>query len=248
MAGHSKFKNIMHRKGAQDKKRSKIFSKLAKEITVAAKLGTPDPDMNPRLRTAVQAAKAQNMPNANIERAIKRSQDAGGENYEEVRYEGFGTGGVGVIVETLTDNRNRTAGEVRATFSKHGGNLGETGAVSFMFDRVGAIEFAGEAGSAEEVFEAAIEAGADDVESSGDGHTIYCDADALHEVAKALEASLGEPRSAAIAWRPQNAIELDDKSGETLLKMLEALEDSDDVQNVYANFEVSDALMEKLGA
>ncbi|MDA7947227.1 MAG: YebC/PmpR family DNA-binding transcriptional regulator [Hyphomicrobiaceae bacterium] len=248
MAGHSKFKNIMHRKGAQDKKRSKIFSKLAKEITVAAKLGAPDPDMNPRLRTAIQAAKAQNMPNTNIERAIKRSQDAGGENYEEVRYEGFGAGGVGVIVETLTDNRNRTAGEVRATFSKHGGNLGETGAVSFMFDRVGAIEFAPEAGSADDVFEAAIEAGADDVESSEDGHNIYCDADALHEVAKALEVSLGEPRSATIAWRPQNAIELDDKSGETLLKMLEALEDSDDVQSVYANFEVSDALMEKLGA
>lgn len=248
MAGHSKFKNIMHRKGAQDKKRSKIFSKLAKEITVAAKMGAPDPDMNPRLRTAIQAAKAQNMPNANIDRAVKRSQDAGGENYEEVRYEGFGTGGVGVIVETLTDNRNRTAGEVRSLFSKHGGNLGETGAVSFMFDRVGAVEFDAGIGSAEAVFEAAIEAGADDVESSDDGHTIYCDAESLHDVARALENTLGEPRSANIMWRPQNAIELDDKNGETLLKLLEALEDSDDVQNVYANFEVSDALMEKLGA
>jgi YebC/PmpR family DNA-binding regulatory protein len=248
MAGHSKFKNIMHRKGAQDKKRALVFSKLAKEITVAAKMGTPDPDMNPRLRTAIQAAKAQNMPNANIDRAIKRSQEAGGENYEEVRYEGFGTGGVGVIVETLTDNRNRTAGDVRATFSRYGGNLGETGAVSFMFDRVGAVEFEAAAGSAEAVFEAAIEAGADDVESGEDGHTIYCDAESLHEVAKALEGTLGEPLSAAMMWRPQTAIELDDQAGETLLKMLEALEDSDDVQNVYANFEVSDALLEKMDA
>ncbi len=248
MAGHSKFKNIMHRKGAQDKKRSKIFSKLAKEITVAAKLGTPDPDMNPRLRTAIQAAKAQNMPNANIDRAIKRSLEAGGENYEEVRYEGFGTGGVGVIVEVLTDNRNRTAGEVRSIMSKHGGNLGETGSVSFMFDRVGTVEFDADAGSAEAVFEAAIEAGAEDVESGDDGHTIYCDAESLHDVAKALEEALGSPRGAAITWRPQNAIELDDKAGETLLKMLEALEDSDDVQSVYANFEISDAVMEKLSA
>jgi YebC/PmpR family DNA-binding regulatory protein len=248
MAGHSKFKNIMHRKGRQDAKRSKVFSKLAKEITVAAKMGTPDPDMNPRLRLAIQAAKAQNMPNANIERAIKKSEDAAGENYEEVRYEGFGSGGVGVIVEALTDNRNRTASDVRATFSKFGGNLGETGAVSFMFDRVGALEFAPEAGSADAVFEAAIEAGADDVESSEDGHTIYCDAESLHDVSKALEARLGEPRSANIVWRPQNSIELDDSAGESLLKMLEALEDSDDVQSVYANFEISDLLMEKLGA
>jgi len=248
MAGHSKFKNIMHRKGRQDAKRSKVFSKLAKEITVAAKMGTPDPDMNPRLRLAIQAAKAQNMPNANIDRAIKKSEDAGGENYEEVRYEGFGTGGVGVIVEALTDNRNRTASDVRATFSKHGGNLGETGAVSFMFDRVGMVEFDASAGSPEAVFEAAIEAGADDVESGEDGHTIYCDAESLHDVAKALEAALGEPRSATITWRPQNSIELDDSAGETLLRMLEALEDSDDVQNVYANFEVSDAVLEKMSA
>ena len=248
MAGHSKFKNIMHRKGRQDKKRAKVFSKLAKEITVAAKLGTPDPDMNPRLRSAIQAAKAQNMPNANIDRAIKRSQEAGGENYEEVRYEGFGTGGVGVIVEALTDNRNRTAGEVRAIMSKFGGNLGETGSVSFMFDRVGAVDFDPQAGSAEAVFEAALEAGAEDVDSGDDGHTIYCDADALHEVAGALEGALGAPRGAAITWRPQNAIDLDDKAGETLLKMLEALEDSDDVQSVYANFEISDEVMDKLSA
>jgi YebC/PmpR family DNA-binding regulatory protein len=248
MAGHSKFKNIMHRKGAQDKKRGKIFSKLGKEITVAAKMGAPDPDMNPRLRTAIAAAKAQNMPNANIDRAIKRSQEAGGENYEEVRYEGFGAGGVGVIVETLTDNRNRTAGDVRSIMAKHGGNLGETGAVSFMFDRVGAIDFATDSGSADDVFEAAIEAGAEDVESSDDGHTLYCDADALHDVTKALEGTLGAPLSAAIMWRPQNSIELEDKAGETLLKMLEALEDSDDVQNVYANFEISDEVMAKLEA
>jgi YebC/PmpR family DNA-binding regulatory protein len=248
MAGHSKFKNIMHRKGAQDKKRGKIFSKLGKEITVAAKMGAPDPDMNPRLRTAIQAAKAQNMPNVNIDRAIKRSQEAGGENYEEVRYEGFGVGGIGVIVETLTDNRNRTAGDVRSIMAKHGGNLGETGAVSCMFDRVGAVEFSADAGSADEVFEAAIEAGAEDVDSSDDGHTIYCGADALHEVAKGLESTLGAPVSAAIIWKPHNSIELDDQAGETLLKMLEALEDSDDVQNVYANFEVSDAVMEKLGS
>ncbi len=248
MAGHSKFKNIMHRKGRQDKKRAKTFSRLAREITVAAKLGTPDPDMNPRLRTAINAARALNMPNANIERAIKRSQDAAAENYEEVRYEGFGAGGAGIIIEALTDNRNRTAAEIRAIMLKHGGNLGETGAVSHMFDRVGAVGFTASAGSADTVFEAAIEAGADDVDSSDDGHTIYCNADALHDVARVLEGTLGAPESAAIVWRAQNAIALDDESGETLLKMLEALEDCDDVQNVYANFEVSDAVMEKMGA
>ncbi|MCG8560280.1 MAG: YebC/PmpR family DNA-binding transcriptional regulator [Hyphomicrobiales bacterium] len=248
MAGHSKFKNIMHRKGAQDKKRSKIFSKLAREITVAAKLGSPDPDMNPRLRTAVQAARAQNMPKDNIDRAIKKSQEAGGESYEQVRYEGFGIGGVGVIVEALTDNRNRTAGEVRSTFSKHGGNLGETGSVSFMFERVGAIEFDAGTASADDMFEAAIEAGADDVESGGEGHTLYCDAESLHEVAKALEETLGEPHSAQIVWKPQNSVQLDDANGEKLLRMLDALEDSDDVQQVYANFEVSDDVIEKMSA
>lgn len=248
MAGHSKFKNIMHRKGRQDKRRSKMFSKLAKEITVAAKLGTPDPDMNPRLRTAVQAARAQNMPKDNIERAIKKSQEAGGESYEEVRYEGFGTAGVGVIVEALTDNRNRTAGEVRSIFSKNGGNLGETGAVAFMFDRVGAIEYDADVATADAMFEAAIEAGAEDVESGGDGHTLYCEADSLHDVVRGLEQTCGDPRSAAIIWRPQNAIELDDEAGEKLLRMLDALEDSDDVQNVYANFEMSEEVMEKLSA
>ncbi len=248
MAGHSKFKNIMYRKGAQDKKRSKMFSKLSKEITVAAKLGTPEADMNPRLRSAIAAARAQNMPKDNIERAIKRSQESDEANYEEVRYEGFGAGGVGVIVEALTDNRNRTASEVRMMFSKHGGNLGETGAVSFMFDRIGEIQFDEDAASAEAMFEAAIEAGADDCNSDEDGHILYCDAESLHEVAKALEDRFGEPRSARIIWRPQNAIELDDDKGEKLLRMLEALEDSDDVQNVYANFDVSDAVIEKLSA
>ena len=246
MAGHSKFKNIMHRKGRQDAKRSKIFSKLAKEITVAAKLGAPDPDMNPRLRLAIQAARAQNMPKENIERAIKKSSDANSENYEEIRYEGFGAGGVGVIVETLTDNRNRTASEVRAIFSKAGGNLGETGSVSFMFERVGAIEYDSEVASADDMLEAAIEAGADDCTSGEEGHQIYCEPEALHEVAQALEARFGAPRSSAIIWRPQNTVPLDDETGEKLLKMLEALEDCDDVQNVYANFEISDALMERM--
>lgn len=248
MAGHSKFKNIQFRKGAQDKKRAKLFSRLAKEITVAAKMGMPDPDANPRLRTAIQAARAQNMPKDNIERAIKKSQDAGGENYEEVRYEGFGVGGIGVIVETLTDNRNRTASEVRATFSKHGGNLGETGSVAFMFDRVGQIEFPAEAASAEEMFEAAIEAGADDCESGEEGHELICSPESLHDVARALEDRFGEPRSAQIVWRPKNTIDLDDETGEKLLRMLDVLEDNDDVQNVYANFEVSDAVLERMGA
>lgn len=248
MAGHSKFKNIMHRKGAQDKKRSKIFSKLAKEITVAAKMGTPEPEMNPRLRTAIQAAKAQNMPKDNIERAIKKSMDAGGENYEEVRYEGFGVAGVGVIVEALTDNRNRTAGEVRAIFSKNGGNLGETGAVSFGFDRVGEIVFPIDVADEEAMFEAALEAGADEVVSEDEEHTLYVGADSLHEVAKILEDKFGEPNGARLIWKPQTTIELDEEKGETFFKMLEALEDQDDVQNVYANFEVSDEVMEKLNS
>ena len=247
MAGHSKFKNIMHRKGAQDKKRSKVFSKLSKEITVAAKMGTPDPTMNPRLRSAITAARAQNMPKDNIDRAIKRSQ-ASDENFEEVRYEGFGIGGVGVIVEALTDNRNRTASEVRSLFSKHGGNLGETGAVSFMFDRVGEIEFDQKVASPEEMFEAALEAGADDCESNDEGHVLYCDAELLHEVSGKLEKQFKNPKSSHIIWRPQNSVDLDDEKGEKLLKMLEALEDNDDVQSVYANFEVSDAVIEMMEA
>lgn len=248
MAGHSQFKNIMHRKGAQDKKRGKIFAKLAKEITVAAKLGLPDPAFNPRLRSAMLAARAENMPKDNIERAIKKSTDQGGDNYDEVRYEGFGTGGIGVIVETLTDNRNRTAGEVRSIFSKNGGNLGETGSVSFMFDHLGLIEFDASVATADEMIEAAIEAGADDVQSSEEGHELFCATDSLHEVMKALEEKYGEPRAAKLVWKPQNLIALDDEKGETLLKMLEALDDNDDVQQVYANFELSDSLMEKMSA
>jgi len=249
MAGHSQFKNIMYRKGAQDKKRSKLFAKLAKEITVAAKMGLPDPEYNPRLRSAIQDARAENMPKDNIDRAIKKSTDAGGENYEDMRYEGFGPGGIGVIVETLTDNRNRTAGEVRSIFTKHGGSLGETGSVSFMFNRLGAIEFPPEAASADDMLEAAIEAGAEDCQSTETGHEVTCAAEALHEVAKALEAKVGAPRSAKIVWKPQNSIPLDDDDkAETLLKMLEALDDNDDVQQVYANFEMSDSLMEKMSA
>ena len=248
MAGHSKFKNIQFRKGAQDKRRSKLFSKLAREITAAAKMGLPDPSMNPRLRTAVQAARAQNMPKDNIERAIKKSQEAGGANYEEVRYEGFGAGGVGIIVEALTDNRNRTASEVRSIFTKFGGNLGETGAVSFNFDKLGAIEFdAGEATS-DAMLEAAIDAGAEDCESSAEGHVVYCHPDQLHQITKALEAKFGETRSARILWRPKNTVPADEESGQRLLRMIEALEDSDDVQNVYANFEIADELLERLSA
>ena len=248
MAGHSKFKNIQFRKGAQDKKRSKLFSKLAREITTAAKMGMPDPAMNPRLRTAIQAARAQNMPNDNIDRAIKKSQEAGGDNYEEVRYEGFGVGGVGVIVEALTDNRNRTASEVRSIFSKHGGNLGETGAVSFNFDRLGAIQFGLETASADEMLEAAIEAGGDDVETTDEGHVIYCAPDELHEVGKALEERFGESQTMQILWRPKLEVPIDEEAGGKLLRMIDALEESDDVQQVYANFDVSDEVLQKLTA
>lgn len=238
----------MHRKGAQDKRRSKMFSKLSKEITVAAKMGLPDPTMNPRLRAAIMAARAQNMPKDNIERAIKKSQEAGGEEYEEIRYEGFAPGGVGVIVEALTDNRNRTASDIRATFSKYGGNLGETGAVSFMFDRMGEIEYPPEAGSADRMLEAALEAGADDCQSDEDGHRFYCGAGALHDVAQTLEEQLGEAQGARLVWRPQSMVGVDDERAENLLKMLDALEDSDDVQNVYANFDISEDVMARMDA
>jgi YebC/PmpR family DNA-binding regulatory protein len=248
MAGHSKFKNIQFRKGAQDKKRSKLFSKFAREITAAARMGMPDPAMNARLRGAIQTARTQNMPKDNIERAIKKSEEAGGANYEDMRYEGFGAGGVGVIVEALTDNRNRTASEVRSIFTKFGGNLGESGSVSFMFDRLGAIEFPAEKASPDAMIEAAIEAGADDVESSEEGHVLYCDPEALHQVAKALEARFGEPRSARILWRPKSGVPVDEEAGQKLLRMIDALEDSDDVQDVYANFEIADELLERLSA
>jgi YebC/PmpR family DNA-binding regulatory protein len=248
MAGHSQFKNIMHRKGRQDKVRSKLFSKLAREITVAAKLGTPDPSMNPRLRAAMLAARAENMPKDNMERAIKKAMGGDAESYDEVRYEGYGPGGVAIIVEALTDNRNRTASDVRATFTKSGGNLAESGAVSFMFDRVGVVEFEPGVASADAVLDAAIEAGAEDVTSSGNGHEVYTAQDTLREVAKALEAKFGEPRKAALTWKPQNTISLDDEQGEKLLRLMTTLEEHDDVQNVYANFDVSDALVAKMSA
>ena len=247
MAGHSQFKNIMHKKGKQDALRSKVFSKLAREITVAAKMGMPDPNMNPRLRLAIQAARAENMPKDNIERAIKKAAGGDSENYDEVRYEGYAPGGVAVIVEALTDNRNRTAGEVRSYFSKAGGALAETGAVSFMFDHVGEIEFDAKAASDDAMMEAAIEAGADDVQSSADGHVVTTSMEAFAEVSKALEAKFGEPRKSKLVWRPQNTIAVDDETGEKIVKLIGALEDNDDVQNVFANFEISEALMAKLG-
>ena len=243
MAGHSKYKNIMYRKGAQDKKRSAMFSKLSREITVAAKMGTPDPDMNPRLRAAVLAAKAQSMPKDNIQRAIDKSAAGEGDNYEEVRYEGFGPGGVSLIVEALTDNRNRTATNVRTSFSKNGGNLGASGSVSHGFDRMGLISYPASAGSPDEILEAAIEAGAEDVESDEDGHQIWTAQEALHEVAKALEAALGEPESTKLAWRPQTPVEVGGDDAGQLLKLIDALEDDDDIQTVWGNYEVSDEVM-----
>jgi len=247
MAGHSKFKNIMHRKGAQDKKRSGAFSKLSREITVAAKMGMPDPDMNPRLRAAVNAAKAQSMPKDNIQRAIDKASRGDAENYEEVRYEGYGPGGVAIIVEALTDNRNRTATNVRTAFSKNGGNLGASGAVSHGFERVGLIEYPTKVGDEDKVLEAAIEAGAQDVESSDDGHSIWTDMDSLHEVAKALESVLGEAENVKLAWTPNLTVEVSEDEAGTLFKLIDMLDDDDDVQTVWGNYEVSDAVMEKLG-
>jgi YebC/PmpR family DNA-binding regulatory protein len=248
MAGHSHSKNIMFRKGKQDKERSKLFSKLAREITVSAKQGLPDPSHNARLRAAIIAARAENMPKDNIDRAIKKAAGADGENYEETRYEGYGPGGVAVIVEVLTDNRNRTAGEVRAAFTKSGGNLAETGAVSFMFDRVGVIEYDANAAGADAMFEAALDAGADDVASSDGGHEIFVAQDRFGGAVKALEAKFGDPRKAALVWRPQNTVAVDDEQGEKLLKLIDTLNEHDDVQNVYANFEISDALVQRMSA
>jgi len=246
MAGHSKFKNIMHRKGAQDKKRSAAFSKLSREITVAAKMGTPDPDMNPRLRLAVNNARALSMPKDNIQRAIDKAATAGGEDYEEIRYEGYGPGGVALIVEALTDNRNRTATNVRTAFSKNGGNMAASGAVSHGFERKGMIEYPATAGDEDKVMEAAIEAGADDVESDADGHTIWTDMEGLHEVAKALEAALGEPESVKLGWKPNLTVDVPEGDAQTLLKLVDALEDDVDVHFFFCNYEVSDEVMEKL--
>lgn len=248
MAGHSQFKNIMHRKGRQDAMRSKMFSKLAREITVAAKTGMPDPAMNPRLRLAIQNAKAESMPKDNIQRAINKASGGEGDNYEEVRYEGYGPGGVAVIVEALTDNRNRAASNVRAAFTKAGGALGETGSVSFMWDRVGEIVYPASAGSADAVMEAAIEAGAEDVESDEEAHTIYCAFEDMGEVSKTLESALGEASSVKAIWKPQNTIPVDEDRARSLMKLVGVLEDDDDVQNVYANFEVDEETLAKLSA
>jgi YebC/PmpR family DNA-binding regulatory protein len=246
MAGHSKFKNIMHRKGAQDKKRSAMFSKLSREITVAARMGMPDPDMNARLRAAVLTARAQSMPKDNIQRAIDKATGGEAENYEELRYEGFGPGGVSLIVEALTDNRNRTATNVRTAFSKNGGNLGASGSVSHGFDRMGLIEYSATAGSADEVLEAAIEAGADDVESDEEGHEIWTAQESLHEVARAIEKALGEPETTKLAWRPQTPVEVGGDDAAQLVKLIDALEEDDDVQTVWGNYDVPDEVMERL--
>jgi len=249
MAGHSQFKNIMFRKNKQDAQRSKLFSKLSREITVSAKLGLPDPAHNPRLRSAILAAKAQSMSKDVIDRAIKKSLGGDAENYEEVRYEGYGPGGIAIIVEALTDNRNRTASDVRAAFSKYGGVMGENGSVSFMFSRVGSIVYPGSIGDADAMLEAAIEVGAEESISSSEGHEFLCRVEDFAAVRDALEAKLGPPQSAKIIWRPGNIVPVhDDEAGETLTKLLDVLEDHDDVQNVYANYELSDSLLEKLSA
>src|SRR5215469_3175801 len=249
MAGHSQFKNIMYRKGAQDKKRAKIFTKIIRELTTAARTGLPDPTANPRLRAAALAARQANMPKDTVDRAIKRGAGGGADDaYEEVRYEGYGPGGVAVIIEALTDNRNRTASEVRAAFTKSGGALGETNSVSFMFDRVGEISYPAATASADEMFEAAIEAGAKDIDSGGEQHLVVCAPEDLNAVRDTLEARFGPAGSARLVWRPTTAAEIDEETAGSLFKLLETLEDSDDVQNVYANFEVAEDVMARLGA
>jgi YebC/PmpR family DNA-binding regulatory protein len=246
MAGHSQFKNIMHRKGKQDAVRARLFSRLGREITVAAKMGMPDPAMNPRLRMAVLAARAENMPKDNIERAIKKAAGTDSENYDEIRYEGYGPGGVAVIIEALTDNRNRTAPAIRSYFTKVGGAMGETNSVSFMFNRFGEVSYPAAIGSNDKVMEAAIEAGAEDVISDENGHIVLCSFDDLNDVSKALEAQLGAPSSAKPVWRPNITTPLDEEKATAMMKLMEALENDDDVQNVFANFEISDEIMAKL--
>jgi YebC/PmpR family DNA-binding regulatory protein len=248
MAGHSAFKNIMHKKGRADAARAKLFSKLGREITVAAKMGMPDPDMNPRLRLAIQAARAENMPKDNMERAIKKAAGGDADTYEAIRYEGYAPGGVAVIAEALTDNRNRTGGAVRAVFTKYGGNLGATGSVSHMFAHVGEITYPASAASADGMLEAAIDAGADDVTSDAQGHVIVCSFDSLGTVAGALEAKLGEANSVKVVWKPNLTTQVDEEKAQSIMKMLAALDDDDDVQNVFANFEVSEEVLKKLTA
>jgi YebC/PmpR family DNA-binding regulatory protein len=248
MAGHSQFKNIMHKKGRQDAAKSKLFSKLAREVTVAAKHGGPDPDGNPRLRLAIINARAQSMPKDNIERAIKKAAGGDAESYEEVRYEGYGPGGVALIVEALTDNRNRTAGAVRSYFTKHGGAMGETGSVGFMFDRVGEIVYPAKAGDADTVFEAAIEAGAADVSSDDEQHVIQTTFEQMNSVARALEEKLGEAESVRAVWKPQTLTPVEGEKAEGLMKLIATLEDDDDVQNVYANYDVDESTLSELSA
>jgi len=244
MAGHSQFKNIMHRKGAQDAKRSKLFSKLAREITVSAKQGLADPEKNPKLRAAIIAARKENMPKDNIERAIKKALGGDAENYEEARYEGRGPGGISVIVEALTDNRNRTSGDVRSLFSKYGGQMGET--VAYQFDRLGQIQYPPDKASADQMLEAAIEAGADDCQSSDQGHDVYCASDSLNEVREALEERFGPASLAKLVWRPQSTVPVEGDAAQSLVKLLDALDDHDDIQNVYANFEMSEETLAKV--
>jgi len=249
MAGHSQFKNIMHRKGAQDAKRGRMFARLIREITVSARQGLPDPAANPRLRAAAAAAREANMPRDTIERAIKKATGTGpGDDYAEVRYEGYGPGGVAVIVEAMTDNRNRTASDIRSAFAKYGGALGETNSVSFLFSRLGAVRYPASAATEDEMLEAAIEAGADNVESTSDGHEVTTSVESFFAVRDALEARFGAPESAKIEWRPATTVALDEEKATAVMKLLDAIDESDDVQNVYANFEISDALMQKLSA
>ena len=247
MAGHSQFKNIMYRKGAQDAKRAKVFAKHARELTVAVKAGGPDPDMNARLRTGISAARAANMPNNNIERAIKRASDSGeGVDFIEVRYEGYGLNGVAVIVEALTDNRNRTASDIRAAFTKHGGKLGETGSVNFLFDRVGLLQYPVSGAGEDEMFEAALDAGADNADTTATHYVVTCSPDLFNNVREALELRFGVAESARLEWLPQTTLSLDEEAARTLIKMIEVLEDYDDVQSVHANFEISDQVLQKL--
>jgi YebC/PmpR family DNA-binding regulatory protein len=249
MAGHSQFKNIMHRKGAQDAKRGRMFARLIREITVSARQGLPDPAANPRLRAVMAAAREANMPRDTIERAIKKATGAGaGDDYAEVRYEGYGPGGVAVIVEAMTDNRNRTASDIRSAFTKYGGALGETNSVSFLFSRLGAVRYPASAATEDEMLEAAIEAGADNVESTSDGHEVTTSVESFFAVRDALEARFGAPESARIEWRPATTVALDEEKATAVMKLLDAIDESDDVQNVYANFEISDAVMQKLSA
>lgn len=248
MAGHSQFKNIMYRKGAQDKKRAKLFSKLAREITVSAKIGMPDPDKNPRLRSAIQAARQQNMPKDNIDRAIKKAMPGEDDTqYDEMRYEGYGPGNVAVIVEALTDNRNRTASVVRSTFGKAGGNMGETNSVAFNFERIGMVQYAADVASEDEMFEAALEAGAQEVETFESGHEVTCDPDDLNVVSAALEEKYGAPVASRLDWKPSVTVPLDEDKARSLMNFLDVLDDDDDVQRVYTNADISDDVMEKLG-